>query len=448
MSDNSFGKSKAIREVKDDELNKGDANKSALDHPEVVVTKEVNYEDDLKVDIKYKVGKEKKESNKISIFDRLLYYKKYFDKFFNFYLVLIINFTVLFVISFYFRNIYIMIPLYIISIFVIAGYFIHFFKITIQNKILTPIDILNEIADGNLDHDIDENAELKEKLTDFASVIDNIIKKMSDTVNKVELSAMDLAGNSDALTYFASSMADKTNDQSEAITNIDASAQKLNDSMQEIKVNVESAYNISRDSIKEADKGSEEILSLIEEMNRINEMSDEIVNTMNFIDDIADETNLLALNAAIQAAHAGEEGKGFGVVATEIKNLAESSSKATKTIYQIIEKTVESITKGVKASERAKKELVKIISSIKQTEDLMFKINESINTQTMTTSKLKESLENIQSLTNNINEDTQNMKSAITNLSGQAQILKSLISTFKIKHGITTNESIYGVEVQ
>ncbi|MBN2544622.1 MAG: hypothetical protein JXB50_02415 [Spirochaetes bacterium] len=448
MSDNSFGKSKAIREVKDDELNKSEVNKTEIENQETSTVKEINYDDDLKVDIKYKVTQEKKESKRINLFDRLLYYKKYFEKFFNFYLVLIITFTFLFLVNLYFKNVFIMLPFYIISIFALAGYYIYFFKKTIQNKIIVPIDLLNEIANGNLDHDIDENTELKEKLTDFASVIDNIIKKMSDTVNKVELSAMDLAGNSDALTYFASSMADKTNDQTEAITNIDASAQKMNDSMQEIKVNVESAYNISRDSIKEADKGSEEILSLIEEMNRINDMSDEIVNTMNFIDDIADETNLLALNAAIQAAHAGEEGKGFGVVATEIKNLAESSSKATKTIYQIIEKTVESISKGVKASERAKKELVKIISSIKQTEDLMFKINESINKQTMTTSKLKESLENIQSLTNNINEDTQNMKSAISNLSGQAQILKSLISTFKIKHGITTNDSIYGIEIQ
>ena len=138
-----------------------------------------------------------------------------------------------------------------------------------------------------------------------------------------------------------------------------------------IRKNVQSAYNIAKKSIEEADNSSVEILSLIEEMNRINEMSDKIITTMNFIDDIADETNLLALNAAIQAAHAGEEGKGFGVVATEIKNLAESSSKATKTIYQIIESTVESIAKGVQASEKAKKELNKIVNAIKITEDIM-----------------------------------------------------------------------------
>jgi methyl-accepting chemotaxis protein len=181
-------------------------------------------------------------------------------------------------------------------------------------------------------------------------------------------------------------------------------------------------------------------------MNTISEMSDKIVTTMNFIEEIAEETNLLALNAAIQAAHAGEEGKGFSVVATEVKNLADSSSKATKTIYQIIERTISSISKGVKVSEKAKKALTKIISLIKSTEDIMSNISESINNQSKATIELKESLEVIHSLINEINIDTQNMKSAISNLSGQAQILKQLITIFEVNKDNYKSEDIFGID--
>ena len=242
-------------------------------------------------------------------------------------------------------------------------------------------------------------------------------------------------------------MANKTDEETKTINTIDNFTKNLNTAMQDIKKSVETAYSMSVDSIKEADISSNEILSLINEMNTINEMSDKIITTMNFIDEIAEETNLLALNAAIQAAHAGEEGKGFSVVATEIKNLADSSSKATKTIYQIVEKTIESISNGVKVSEKAKKALSKIISLIKSTEDIMSNINTAITTQSNSTNELKESITNIYSLTGDINNDTQNMKSAISNLSGQAQILKQLISFFEVHEDHINSENIYGIDL-
>ncbi|OHD11876.1 MAG: hypothetical protein A2086_13930 [Spirochaetes bacterium GWD1_27_9] len=333
----------------------------------------------------------------------------------------------------------------IVGAIIIGAYIRIMFYMSLQESYKNSEDILNEVAKGKLSFDIMNDQELKNKLGRLAEPIDKVIKEMSDMVTKMELSVLDIVGNSDALAYFATSMANKTDQQEDSIIKIDNSAKQLNESMKNVKKNVESAYNIAKASIQEADNSSIEILSLIEEMHSINEMSDKILNTMNFISDIADETNLLALNAAIQAAHAGEEGKGFGVVASEIRNLAESSSKATKSIFQIVEKTVESIVKGVETSEKAKKALGKIVSSIKSTEDLMSEITDSINTQSDTTHKLKESVENIQELTKNINSDTQNMKSAIANLSGQAQILSNLVKGFEIHSSSIKSDVIFGV---
>ncbi len=305
--------------------------------------------------------------------------------------------------------------------------------------------LLDKIARGKLAIDPVHDLNMIRELGELVLSVDRVIKEISDMVTKVELSALDMAGNSDALSYFATSMANKTDEQASNIIRIDFSAKNLNESMQDVRKNVETAYEISKTSKIEADNSSVEIFSLIEEMNTINEMSDKIITTMNFIEEIADETNLLALNAAIQAAHAGEEGKGFGVVASEIRNLAESSSQATKSIYQIIEKTVDSISKGVSASEKAKKALAKIVSSIKSTEDLMSEINNSMNKQSETTNALKSNIENIKELTKNINSDTQNMKSAIDNLAGQASILTNLSKGFEINQSSIKSNVIFGV---
>lgn len=348
--------------------------------------------------------------------------------------------------SFYVKNIFATAGISVISVILLGLYFKVLLRNISNRKFDKAEEILNEIAKGNLQFNLKDNPVLQNQLGRLAEPIGKVIKEVSDVITKMELSALDIVGNSDALSYFAASMAKNTDQHEDSIKKIDGSAKKLNDSMQNIRRNVETAFKNSKISITEAETSSSEILSLIEEMNTINDLSDKILTTMNFISEIADETNLLALNAAIQAAHAGDEGKGFGVVATEIRSLSESSSKAAKTIYQTIEQTIDSIVKGVSLSEQAKKALTKIITLIKSTEDLMSDVNDDINIQTDTTNKLTQSVENVQGLTKDINSDTQNMKSAIVNLAAQSQVLKDIVKGFDVHADSLTSDSIIGVE--
>ena len=253
----------------------------------------------------------------------------------------------------------------IILLFVITGGFSFYLNVIFKSQTEIATDaaklVLDDMGKGNLAFDIASDQDLQMSLSDLAEPIDNVIKEMSDSISKIELSVLDIVGNSDALAYFANSMADKTTQQENAISKIDNSTKLMNESMQYIKKNVELAYQNSKDSIKEADNSSVEILSLISEMKNISQISDKIVETMHQIGEIADETNLLALNATIQAAHAGDEGRGFVVVASEIRNLSESSAAATKSIFQIIENMVTSIERGVTVSEKSKHALSNFI---------------------------------------------------------------------------------------
>jgi len=370
----------------------------------------------------------------------------FLNEFLKYFLLPFLLITIFIILSVFVKNIFIIIGFGLLST-IIIGFFIKFvLNFTVNLKFENVENVLTQVSMGNLQFDIKNNQKLASDLGRLAPSIDKVIKEISDVITKMELSSLDIIGNSDALSFFASSMAKNTESHEDSIVKIDTSAKKLNDSMQNIRRNVESAYKNSKISITEAETSSSEILSLIDEMNKINDLSDKILNTMNFISEIADETNLLALNAAIQAAHAGEEGRGFAVVATEIRSLSESSSRATKTIYSTIEQTLDSIVRGVALSEQAKKALSKIITLIKSTEDLMGDINGDINMQTETTNKLKESVENIQELTRNINSDTQNMKSAISNLAGQAQVLKNIVKGFEVNSSSIVSSSIIGVE--
>lgn len=455
MDDPNINNSRAIREVGPEDIKSGfDQNIQPGDEVDFInnIKNEMN-----KSSVKFQSeqieelrsfdkdnGSEHIHAKSHNLFQSNFFYSLFnFAKFFG---LPALFFSIIIISQFVINNIFVNIFLSIVFI-ILTGYnYKNQFANHFKKSFKLPLEILDQISKGKLAIDIVKDQELSDMLGEFAIPLNRIIYNISEIVKKVELSALDLAGNSDSLTYFATSMANKTNEETQSINKIDSFIKNFNNAMQEIKGNVKSAYDISITSIKEADESSSDILSLIEEMNTISEMSDKIVTTMNFIEEIAEETNLLALNAAIQAAHAGEEGRGFSVVATEVKNLADSSSKATKTIYQIIERTISSISKGVKVSEKAKKALTKIISLIKSTEDIMSNISESINNQSKSTIELKESLEVIHTLINEINIDTQNMKSAISNLSGQAQILKQLISIFEVNKDNYKPDDIFGID--
>ena len=228
----------------------------------------------------------------------------------------------------------------------------------------------------------------------------------------------------------------------------------------EISTNANASTELAFSAEKHAEKGagvvneasleihqlSENITSAAEVVGKLSEDAQSIGEVLNVIRGIADQTNLLALNAAIEAARAGEQGRGFAVVADEVRTLASRTQESTASIENIIDElqrsaasavtVMESSRKGaqssVKLTEQVQDVLSDITSAITNIQQQTLEIANAVNQQAVVADDVSSSIENVRNVTDDTVKGSIDMGETFKSLQSQADTLSKVISQFKI----------------
>ena len=302
---------------------------------------------------------------------------------------------------------------------------------TVDNYVQDISQQLSEMANNNMD------IEIKQKyIGDFIPIqtsIEKITDSLNETLHQIIISADDVASGSVTVSSGAQILSKGALEQESAIEKLAVSIESLSD---DVAANADDAQkmSITVEQVGENIKTSnEEMKKLVEAMADIRESSKGIEQILNTIGEIARQTNLLSLNASIEAARAGVAGKGFAVVADEIRNLAAKSGEALQQTAELIEHSFASVKHGTAIADETAKSLFAVVEGAKEISGSVDKISLASQNQKRVIEELVKSIDLIAEVVQSNTSAVQESAETSEKLSQQSKLLRDLVSGFHLR---------------
>ena len=335
----------------------------------------------------------------------------------------------------------------------------------LQKSVTEFLTIVSQIARGDLT--------LRGRVTNDAlgNVVDSVNYMLDNFVKvleRVRKAAIDVQTSANDILIASEEMSSGAIQQDQEITNTSSAVEQLTVSMKQVSNNAEASAEAARRALDAAEQGNRSVRDTLEGMQRIRssvqatakrikalgDRSLEISEIVNVINDITEQTNLLALNAAIEAARAGEAGRGFAVVADEVRKLAEHSRNATKDIAALIkaiqaetndavvvmEEGTKEVEIGAKLADQAGRALDAISSVVRQSAELVQEISLASKQQVRGTEGVANAMQIISNITRQTSQGARQTARTVEQLVHMSEQLNEALSQFRVSNAPAANE--------
>ena len=291
--------------------------------------------------------------------------------------------------------------------------------------------LLDQIAQGNVSFYI--NLEYVGEFQAIKTAMNTILDENNKEFRRIRGSSDSISAAADEVSDASVKVAQGGQEQSESIATLSDSVADISKKINDNASNAQSANDYSKKAAASLEKGRKEMAALMDAMNEIEATSQEINKIVRTIEDIAFETNILSLNAAVEAASAGEAGRGFGVVAEQVRLLAGTVAEAVQNTTELIEKSMEAVNKGVQHATETAKTMRAIVEDSQRSNEAVSEIAAAASEEKEAVQAISTQVQRIESVISSNNAVAEQSAASAEELASQASMLRQIMERYQLR---------------